>query len=91
MPEPQSPSFCVVALVPDLIFATKIASTGRTLGVQVETVRTVEELADKLGVPALHGNPPQRRSDSRVVIRHVNPRLSREPRGSGNLVGEPRM
>ncbi|MCH8343417.1 MAG: hypothetical protein IH983_05475 [Planctomycetes bacterium] len=38
----------IVALVPDLIFATKIASTARSLGVEVATVRTLDQLTERL-------------------------------------------
>ncbi len=37
-----------IALVSDLIFTTKITSTAEALGVPVEVVRTLEELAGSL-------------------------------------------
>ena len=38
----------IAALVPDLIFATKIASTARSLGVQVANIRTLDQLTERL-------------------------------------------
>jgi len=38
----------IAALVPDLIFATKIATTARSLGVEVATVRTLDQLTERL-------------------------------------------
>ena len=38
----------IAALVPDLIFATKIASTARSLGVEVVNVRTLDQLTERL-------------------------------------------
>ncbi len=38
----------IAALVPDLIFATKIASTARSLGVEVANVRTLDQLTERL-------------------------------------------
>ena len=38
----------IVALVTDLIFATKIASTARSLGVEVANVRTLDQLTERL-------------------------------------------
>ncbi len=38
----------IAALVTDLIFATKIASTARSLGVEVANVRTLDQLTERL-------------------------------------------
>ena len=38
----------IAALVPDLIFATKITSTARSLGVEVANVRTLDQLTERL-------------------------------------------
>ncbi len=38
----------IAALVPDLICATKIASTARSLGVEVANVRTLDQLTERL-------------------------------------------
>ena len=51
-----SPS--VIAVVSDLIFATKIASTAETLGVAVKIVRSLDQLSTRLS----------QESDALVVI-----------------------
>ncbi len=38
----------IAALVTDLIFATKIASTARSLGVEVANIRTLDQLTERL-------------------------------------------